>query len=321
MASCARRRSRACARTSPPRDRTRDADVRKPRRPNVRQTSVVAHPPRPASTGPTPASPSRASPTTTPRSGRRSRRSSSAARWRCVRCPDGIGGQHFSRSTPGRASTAAIALVKDPTGGRTADQHPRPRRPDRARAVRDARNPSLGVDRSTDWERPDMIMMDLDPGEDVAWTAVIAAAQEVRDRLEDCGPCRLRQDLGRQGPSRRCAHCAEGRMAGGQGLHQVDRRCHGGRQPRPLRGDDPEGEAPRQDPDRLSAQPARHDRRRRLLDPRPARRAGLDAAGVGGTRPRYRPGLFHRPQHADPARLARPRPLGGFPRGRGLFLF
>ncbi|MGO7309882.1 DNA ligase, partial [Rhizobium ruizarguesonis] len=27
-----------------------------------------------------------------------------------------------------------------------------------------------------DWERPDMITMDLDPGEDVAWSAVISAA-------------------------------------------------------------------------------------------------------------------------------------------------
>ena len=30
----------------------------------------------------------------------------------------------------------------------------------------------------TDWERPDMIVMDLDPGDDVTWTSVIAAAEE-----------------------------------------------------------------------------------------------------------------------------------------------
>ncbi|MBB3137505.1 bifunctional non-homologous end joining protein LigD [Rhizobium pisi] len=35
-----------------------------------------------------------------------------------------------------------------------------------------------------DWERPDMITMDLDPGEDVAWSAVIAAAFDVKARLE-----------------------------------------------------------------------------------------------------------------------------------------
>ncbi|MDC9811473.1 non-homologous end-joining DNA ligase [Rhizobium binxianense] len=37
------------------------------------------------------------------------------------------------------------------------------------------------------WERPDMITMDIDPGEDVAWSAVIAAAFDVKARLEACG--------------------------------------------------------------------------------------------------------------------------------------
>ncbi|PDT04664.1 DNA ligase [Rhizobium chutanense] len=37
------------------------------------------------------------------------------------------------------------------------------------------------------WERPDMITMDLDPGEDVAWSAVIAAALDVKARLEARG--------------------------------------------------------------------------------------------------------------------------------------
>ncbi|MCH4550666.1 non-homologous end-joining DNA ligase [Rhizobium changzhiense] len=38
-----------------------------------------------------------------------------------------------------------------------------------------------------DWERPDMITMDLDPGEDVAWSAVITAALELKTRLEARG--------------------------------------------------------------------------------------------------------------------------------------
>ncbi|MBB2749951.1 UNVERIFIED_ORG: bifunctional non-homologous end joining protein LigD [Rhizobium aethiopicum] len=37
------------------------------------------------------------------------------------------------------------------------------------------------------WERPDMITMDLDPGEDVAWSAVISAALDVKARLEARG--------------------------------------------------------------------------------------------------------------------------------------
>ncbi|MBY2965328.1 DNA polymerase domain-containing protein [Rhizobium leguminosarum] len=37
------------------------------------------------------------------------------------------------------------------------------------------------------WERPDMVTMDLDPGEDVTWSAVIAAALELKARLEARG--------------------------------------------------------------------------------------------------------------------------------------
>jgi bifunctional non-homologous end joining protein LigD len=38
-----------------------------------------------------------------------------------------------------------------------------------------------------DLERPDRLIFDLDPGEDVPWRDVIAAAQEIRQRLEDLG--------------------------------------------------------------------------------------------------------------------------------------
>jgi bifunctional non-homologous end joining protein LigD len=38
-----------------------------------------------------------------------------------------------------------------------------------------------------DWERPDTIIMDLDPGDGVSWDEVIAAAQETRERLEAAG--------------------------------------------------------------------------------------------------------------------------------------
>ncbi|MBY3489839.1 non-homologous end-joining DNA ligase [Rhizobium laguerreae] len=37
------------------------------------------------------------------------------------------------------------------------------------------------------WETPDMITMDLDPGEDVVWSAVISAALELKTRLEARG--------------------------------------------------------------------------------------------------------------------------------------
>ena len=53
------------------------------------------------------------------------------------------------------------------------------------------------------WERPDMITMDLDPGEDVAWRAVISAALDVKARLEA-------RDL-----------AAFVKTSGGKGLHVV----------------------------------------------------------------------------------------------------
>ena len=41
--------------------------------------------------------------------------------------------------------------------------------------------------RGNDLERPDMVNIDLDPGPDVSWERVIAAAVEVRQRFEDLG--------------------------------------------------------------------------------------------------------------------------------------
>jgi bifunctional non-homologous end joining protein LigD len=40
---------------------------------------------------------------------------------------------------------------------------------------------------TTDFERPDILIFDLDPGEGVSWTALIEAAFEVRDRLAGLG--------------------------------------------------------------------------------------------------------------------------------------
>lgn len=40
---------------------------------------------------------------------------------------------------------------------------------------------------TNNWEKPDMITMDLDPGEDVPWEDVIAAAYELKERIEGEG--------------------------------------------------------------------------------------------------------------------------------------
>ena len=105
--------------------------------------------------------------------------------------------------------------------------------------------------------------MDLDPGEGVAWDAVIEAAPRGARAARGRRARRLRQDVGRQGPA--CRGAAEATAAGWdavKGFTGQHRRGDGGRRARPLRRDDHQGEAQGQDPDRLSAQRARHDRGR-----------------------------------------------------------
>jgi bifunctional non-homologous end joining protein LigD len=50
-----------------------------------------------------------------------------------------------------------------------------------------------------DVERPDRIVMDLDPGEDVAWESVIAGARELQDRLQGFGVASLVKTTGGKG--------------------------------------------------------------------------------------------------------------------------
>jgi bifunctional non-homologous end joining protein LigD len=65
-------------------------------------------------------------------------------------------------------------------------RHPQPGGPDLAGASGRARNPSVGA-RSSDLDRPDRLVFDLDPVGDVPWAEVIAATLEVRDRLKAMG--------------------------------------------------------------------------------------------------------------------------------------
>ncbi len=104
-----------------------------------------------------------------------------------VRCPDGIHGQTFFQKHAWKGLSGAIALAADPQ---------EPGEP--LIAIRDF-DGLVGLVQAAaleihpwgstlaDWERPDTIVMDLDPGDDVAWAAVVEAANEVRDRLERAG--------------------------------------------------------------------------------------------------------------------------------------
>ena len=105
-----------------------------------------------------------------------------------VRCPDGVGGQTFFQKHAWAGLNPNIALVNDP-----ADPSG-----EALISIRDfdglvalAQSAALEIhpwgSTIADWERPDTLVMDLDPGEDVAWTSVIAAAEDVRGRLKSAG--------------------------------------------------------------------------------------------------------------------------------------
>ncbi|WP_117192228.1 DNA ligase D [Rhizobium terrae] len=104
-----------------------------------------------------------------------------------IRGPDGINGQLFFQKHGWKGMTRNAVLVKDPADpaeeditirdldgllglvqGGTLEIHPW--------------GSNLG-----DWEKPDMVNIDLDPGEGVSWTDIIAAAHEVKRRFEEMG--------------------------------------------------------------------------------------------------------------------------------------
>ncbi|NTJ66547.1 DNA ligase D, partial [Agrobacterium rhizogenes] len=119
-----------------------------------------------------------------------------------VRCPNGINGQHFFQKHAWKGMNKNIALAKDPQ-----DEEPY--------VSIDDVNGLIGLVQAAvlevhpwgsmvgDWERPDMIVMDLDPGPDVPWREVIVAAEETAERL------------------RRASLVPFVKTSGGKGLHVV----------------------------------------------------------------------------------------------------
>ncbi len=105
-----------------------------------------------------------------------------------VRCPDGVGGQCFFQKHVWRGQSKEILEAHDPED-----------KDDQSIIAIDGLPGLLGLvqggvleihpwgSRLDALEQPDMIIMDLDPGEDVAWSEVIDAANEVRERLRKAG--------------------------------------------------------------------------------------------------------------------------------------
>ncbi|MBB3975276.1 bifunctional non-homologous end joining protein LigD [Rhizobium azooxidifex] len=105
-----------------------------------------------------------------------------------LRCPDGIDGQQFFQKHPWKGINAHITLVTDPKEPAEAP----------CIAIGDfdgltglVQSAALEIhpwgSTTAAWEKPDTIIMDLDPGPGVAWSDVIAAAEEIRDRMKDLG--------------------------------------------------------------------------------------------------------------------------------------
>jgi bifunctional non-homologous end joining protein LigD len=121
-----------------------------------------------------------------------------------VRCPDGVGKQCFFQKHAWKGMNNEILRAHDPQDGE-----------DEAIIAIDGLPGLLGLvqggtleihpwgARLDDLERPDMIIMDLDPGDDVEWTEIIDAAREVRERLRAAG------------------HESFVKTSGGKGLHVV----------------------------------------------------------------------------------------------------
>ncbi|MBS7540470.1 DNA ligase D [Ancylobacter lacus] len=105
-----------------------------------------------------------------------------------LRCPDGVAAQCFFQKHAWRGMNRAIRQVRDP-----GDPGAEP-----LLAIDDLDGlialVQSGVLEIHPWgapladlERPDTLIFDLDPGEGVAWDAMIAAAGEVRERLSAAG--------------------------------------------------------------------------------------------------------------------------------------
>ncbi|TJW04778.1 MAG: DNA ligase D [Mesorhizobium sp.] len=105
-----------------------------------------------------------------------------------LRCPSGISGERFFQKHAWKGLNPNIVLVHDPRDP-----------PDEQLISINDLDGLIGLVQSaaleihpwgsmvSDWERPDTIIMDLDPGEGVSWEVMIEAAVETRDRLKQAG--------------------------------------------------------------------------------------------------------------------------------------
>lgn len=105
-----------------------------------------------------------------------------------LRCPDGIKGPRFFQKHAWKGINPHIEEITDPQD-RDGEKYLRITDFDGLAAL--VQSAALEIHpwgtTTGHWEKPDMIIMDLDPGEDVGWDAVIEAAQDIRRRFAAMG--------------------------------------------------------------------------------------------------------------------------------------
>ncbi|MDT1064278.1 DNA ligase D [Paracoccus sp. CPCC 101403] len=105
-----------------------------------------------------------------------------------LRCPNGITGEQFFQKHAWKGLNPKIDLVKDP---RDKSGQPLISISDLDGMIALVQSATLEIhpwgSTIADWERPDTIIMDLDPGEGVDWPTIVDTAQEVRQRMQDAG--------------------------------------------------------------------------------------------------------------------------------------
>ncbi|MEZ2126766.1 MULTISPECIES: DNA ligase D [unclassified Sinorhizobium] len=105
-----------------------------------------------------------------------------------LRCPDGITGQRFFQKHAWKGINPHIAQITDP---KDKEGEKFLRITDFDGMIALVQSAVLEIHpwgTTTDhWEKPDIIIMDLDPAEDVPWSDVTAAAYELKERLEAAG--------------------------------------------------------------------------------------------------------------------------------------
>ncbi|MGV1756663.1 non-homologous end-joining DNA ligase [Rhizobium sp. A22-96] len=105
-----------------------------------------------------------------------------------LRCPDGISGPRFFQKHAWKGINPHIIEIADPDDKESAKFLKIEDFDGLAALVQSAALEIHPWGTTTDhWEKPDMIIMDLDPGEDVSWAKVIKAALEIRERFTALG--------------------------------------------------------------------------------------------------------------------------------------